>query len=291
MIRSAIVCTVLAVVGLGVCAAGTPEKGGDKTGPTILMDYGSSEARANSAEDFMYFVPLVSMTPIWSETSKPNSQRARLTSFAKTVEDGAFVVSCEFEMTGKGLYRSTFEPVAMIETYAKIRKTETLTSMLDYIKLDAEGKGSIEVSGRIVSGKEVVDDVKVHFNRGNKSPVRIEIYSVQKTAGKFDYAKRYNRLVARVNSLSFRRTDRKPAMYVTVASITKAGKNEGLLQNIIGAVASLFIPPVEIDLAGNNAMLDFGKAVSGKEASFTFPLAGNLIPNPADETAGLQSKE
>ncbi len=178
----------------------------------------------------------------------------------------------------------------MIDRYSKSKKGKTLKSMLDYIVVEGEGYGCIEVSGNIVNGAEVVDDVKIHFNgRGCKSPVRIEIYDVKRINGKFDYADRCNKIVVRVNTLKFKRSDKVAKMGVAVASITKATGKEDMLSRLKAAIANLLIPPVEIDPVGNRAMLDFGHAIYKQEKSFTFPKAKNLVGNlheMAHEAAG-----
>ncbi len=61
-------------------------------GPTIVLDYGSGQGKANSAADFMYFVPIVSPTLIECQTSNANTQTARLISFRKKLIDDDFVV-------------------------------------------------------------------------------------------------------------------------------------------------------------------------------------------------------
>lgn len=277
-------CAVLCVFLFACCFFIAPcaaEDTPDETGPTIRLDYGADKLKPNPADNWMYFVPIVSPTPIDSKTSKGNTQTAQIISFERKKKGKNFTVLCDFQMKGKGDHKNTFEPVAMIDNYAKIRKTKTLNSMLDYIVLNGTGYGTIEVTGRIEDGAEVVKEVKIHFNRrGQKSPVRIGIYNVKSKKGKFDYADRYSEMVARVNTLTFKKTDKNPKMYVSVASIVKAKGKEGFLGNLVGAIANFFIPPVEIDIAGNNAMLDFGTALCSKKDSFTFPKAKNLVDDP-----------
>lgn len=258
--------------------ATAPADSPNEEGPTIVLDYGSGKGRANSAADFMYFVPIVSPTLIEYQTSNANTQTARLISFRKNLTDDDFSVRCEFEMKGKGYHRNRYLPPSMIGKYSKMQKGKTLKSMLDYIVVEGEGYGSIEVSGNIVNGAEVVDNVKVHFNkRGCKSPVRIGLYDVKRASGKFDYDGRCNEMVVRVNTLVFKRSAKRAKMDVVVASVTKAAKKEGLWAHLKGAVANLFIPPVAIDPVGNRAMLDFGHALCKQEKSFTFPKAKNLV--------------
>ena len=266
----------------------------NEEGPTIVLDYEGGKGRANTAADFMYFVPVVSPTLIECQTSNANTQTARLISFRKKLTDDGFFVWCEFEMRGKGYHKNRYLPPSMIDKYSKIQKGKTLKNMLDYIVVEGEGYGSIEVSGNIVNGAELVDDVKIHFNcRGCKSPVRIGLYDVKRVNGKFDYDDRYNEIVVRVNTLVFKRSDEGAKMGVVVASITKDTKKEGLWARFKGVVANLFIPPVEIDPTGNRAMLDFGHALYRKKSTFTFPKAKNLVDSShemANETSDADSK-
>ena len=166
----------------------------------------------------------------------------------------------------------------MIEKYSKIRKDKTLKNMLDYIKVEGAGFGAMEITGRITKGKEVVDQIKVHFNkRKSQSPVRIGMYSVKKSDGKFDYDNKFNETIVRVNTLIFKRSKDTAKMQVIVASIAGSKEKEGFWSNLKGALANIFIPPVEVDSAGNDAMLDFGLALFKRKDTFTFPKAQNLI--------------
>ena len=263
-----------------VCGATAPPQpdAPSEQGPTIVLDYESGKGSANSAEDFMYFVPVVSPTLIECQTSKANTQTARLISFRKELTDDGFFAGCEFEMRGKGYHRNRYVPASMIDKYSKLQKGSTLKHMLDYIVVEGEGYGSIEVSGKIVNGAEVVEDVKIHFNgRGCKSPIRIGLYNVKRVDGKFDYDDRCNEMIVRINTLEFKRSGEDAKMGVVVASITNAMKKEGLWARFKGAVANLFIPPVEIEPTGNRAMLEFGHALYRRKSSFTFPKAKNLV--------------
>ncbi len=276
------IAVILFVITPFLAAAATAQADSpNEDGPTIVLDYGSGKGRANSAAEFMYFVPVVSPTLIECLTSSANTQTARLISFRKELADDAFFVRCEFEMKGAGYHKNRYLPAPMIDKYSKIRKGKTLKNMLDYIVVEGEGYGSIEVSGNIVNGEEVVDEVKIHFNgRGCKSPVRIEMYDVKRINGKFDYADRYNEMIVRINTLAFKRSDEGAKMGVVVASIARPAKKEGLWARFKGVVANLFIPPVEIEPAGNRAMLDFGHAIYKQKSYFTFPRAKNLVNSP-----------
>ena len=103
------------------------------------------------------------------------------------------------------------------------------------------------------------------------------MYSVKKSDDKFDYDDRFDETIVRVNTLIFKRSKNTAKMQVVVASIAGSDEKEGFWSNLKGALANIFIPPVEVDKAGNKAMLDFGLALSQKQQSFTFPKAKNLI--------------
>ena len=206
------------------------ESASSDTGPTLMLDYGAGKFEAYSAKDFMYFVPLVSPTPVDSIASPGNTQTAKITSAKEEKNGDSFKASYGFQMRGKGFHRNNYEPTAMIEKYWKIRKEKTLENMLDFIVLEGKGDGRIDVSGKIVKGEPVINEVKLNFNvSGGKSPVRIGIYSVKRVKDKFDYEKRYNETIVRVDTLSFTRHNSKgyPKMKVSVGSLVKAEEKEG----------------------------------------------------------------
>jgi hypothetical protein len=94
-----------------------------------------------------------------------------------------------------------------------------------------------------------------------------------------------NEIVARVNTLTFRRQAGPPKMEVTLASIKWKDADDGLWQNFLGGLkgvtANLFLPPLTVEAEGHQAMLDFGRALALEKASFTFPYAERLKTNPA----------
>jgi len=268
-------------------AAGTADAPAGN-GPTIILDYAGDRNRANTAAEFMYFVPTISPTLTECHTSRPNTQTVRLISFTKQTTDTGFFVCCQFEMKGKGRHTSRYLPAPIIEMCSRSCKGDTLKNILDYIMVEGEGYGSIEVTGTILNGEEIVDVVEIHFNkRGCKSPVRIGLYDIRRVNGRFDYAHRYNEMIVRVNTLVFRRSDKEAKMEVAVASVRKAGKREGLWARFKGTVANLFMPPVEIDPAGNTIMLNFGRALYRQKNSFTFPRARNLVESSHEMACGL----
>jgi hypothetical protein len=94
-----------------------------------------------------------------------------------------------------------------------------------------------------------------------------------------------NEIVARVNTLTFRKTEGRPRMAVTVSSVKRKEAGDSLWQKLKGSVAgtlaNFFIKPLPVESTGNDAMLDFGVALAGKESQFTFPRARNLRPATA----------
>ena len=87
-------------------------------------------------------------------------------------------------------------------------------------------------------------------------------------------------MIARVNTLTFKRGGKKPKMGIKIASLYNDKESDGILGNIMGAIANLFIKPLEVNKAGNDAMLDFGYALFKGESTFTFPKAQNLKEEP-----------
>lgn len=232
----------------------------------------------------MYFVPLISPTLVESVCSQDNQQVAKILSLQRNFKKNDFRVVCEFNLQGTGSFTNTYEPNSMLAYWLPLHKHgKPLTNMLDFIQLEGAGFGSVEVTGKTVKGQREVTTVRVHFNaRGAKSPVSIGLYSIVPQDGQYEYANRSNRLIARVNNLTFRKTDpdTNPTMLIEVASVIGAEEKEGFWGNLKGALANLFIPPVVVDKEGNDAMIQFGTALANGKASFTFPKAKNLIDRP-----------
>jgi hypothetical protein len=249
-------------------------------GPTIHLIDGPN-AIHNPAPNLMYFVPLISPTLVESICSKDNQQVAQILSLQRNFKKKDFRLVCEFGLQGSGSFTNAYEPNSMIAYWIPLNKPgKPMTNLLDFIKLEGTGFGSVEVTGKTVNGQREVATVRVHFNaRGAKSPVSIGLYNLSPQNGQFEYANRSNRLVARVNNLTFRKTDpdTKPTMLIEVASVVGAEEKEGFWGNLKGALANLFIPPVVVDKDGNDAMIQFGTALVNGKTSFTFPKAKNLI--------------
>ena len=252
------------------------------SGPTVFLDCSKERAKKNPTPSFMYFVPLISPTLVDSETSINNQQQAALVSCKRKLDSKSFYVSCKFQMQGKGFLKNTFDSTEMIERNIEdLQEGEPLANILDYIKFEGEGYGRIEVKGKVVDSTEIVTKVNIHFNdRWRKSPVTIGLYSVKPVNGEYKYENRYNKMIARVNTLTFGRGGKKPKMGIKIASLTDNGESNGIWGNIKGAIANLFIEPLEVNKAGNDAMLDFGYALFKEDPVFTFPKAQNLKEEP-----------
>ena len=221
----------------------------DSNGPTMIMSYSKKEFVKNPIESFMYFVPLISPTLVDNISSVNNTQQVGIISYEKKVTSKSFYLACDFEILGSGFHMNTFDPAGMIAAHTdELKKGESLTNMLDYIKFDGEGFGRIEVKGTMTGSTPTVTEVAMQFNaRGHKSPVTIGLYDIKPKDGQYKYENRSNQIVARVNSLVFKKTEKTPHMGIIVASISDAEESEGLFSGIKGAIANLFIKPPKVD--------------------------------------------
>ncbi len=258
--------------------SGTQSDVNDANGPTVLLSYHSNTPQNNPTSSFMYFVPLISPTLVDMEISTNNTQLARIVSYKKKVTATSFYVSCEFEMLGEGFFKTIFDAPEIIEIFLPEQdKDEPMTNILDYIKFEGEGLGCIEAWGKITDSNQTVTRVDVRFDaQGHKSPVTIGLYSVEPENGRYKYENKYNETIARVASLTFRKSEREPRMEVTVVSVSSAAKPNGFLGRVRGIIANFFIEPPRISKLGNETMLDFGYALLKQKPSFTFPKADNI---------------
>jgi hypothetical protein len=262
----------------------------DSNGPTMIMSYSKEKFNKNPIASFMYFVPLIAPTFVDNISSVNNEQQVGIISHKIKVNSKSFHVICEFEVLGSGFHMNTFDPAGMIAAHTdELKKGETLTNMLDYIKFDGDGYGIIEVKGRITGSAKTVTEVSMQFNaRGHKSPVTIGLYDVKPKDGEYKYENRSNQIVARVNTLVFEKTEQTPRMGIKVASIAKEGKPAGFFGIIKGAIANLFIKPPKVDKLGNTTMLEFGDALLQKKPAFTFPKAENIKESNIVEVYPIQ---
>ena len=250
----------------------------DSNGPTLIMSYSKQKFVKNPIASFAYFVPLIAPTLVDNISSVNNEQQLGIISHKIITDSKSFHVVCEFEILGKGFHINTFDSAGMIAAHTdELKQGETLTQMLDYIKIDGDGYGVIEVKGRITSSTRTVTEMDMQFNaRGHKSPVTIGLYDIKPKDGKYKYENRSNEIVARVNTLNFKKTEQTPKMGIEVASIAKKGKSAGFFGWIKGTIANLFIKPPKVDKLGNTTMLEFGYALLQKNSMFTFPKAENI---------------
>lgn len=257
------------------------------TGPTIRLDYGRDQSPGNPVASFMYFVPLISPEPVSSSTSPGSTQAARVLSIRRKSTAHSFVVSCEFEFAGDGSQQSILdlEP-AIRRQERKLRAGGSTDRLLSSISVDGSGSGTVEVEGTISNNVETVREVRLRFNAHSKtSPVSIGLCEIRYQRGEF---RRLNEIVARVNTLTFRRRPGPPKMEVTIASVKDKTAGNGLWQNftasIKGVAANLLIDPLAIEAIGHRAMLDFGGALASGAETFTFPHATNLKSDSSTST-------
>jgi hypothetical protein len=263
----------------------------DSNGPTVTLSYSGRTSEKNTFASFMYFVPLVSPTLVDVETSADNEQMVGTVSYERKVASRSFYVSCEFEMTGKGFHKYTFDAAEVIAAHTgQLKKGQTLANMIDYIKFDGVGLGCIEVKGTISDSTQAVSEVDLRFNaRGRKSPVTIGLYDIKPRDGLYKYENRTNELIARVDTFIFKKKAGEPRMGIKLASINAAANPNGLLAGIKGALANLFVNPPRVDKLGNDTMLDFGLEIFNEKPSFAFPKAKNLRTNRTVTTDNKRS--
>jgi len=251
-------------------------------GPAIRLDFGRDQSPGNPVASFMYFVPLISPEPVFSITSPGSTQAARILSAKRKSTSHSFVVTCEFEFIGTGSQQSILDLAPTIRRHERQLKAGGSTGRrLSSITVDGSGSGAVEIEGTISNNVETVSEVRLRFNaRGKTSPVSIALCEIHYHDGEF---RRLNEIVARVNTLTFRRKPGPPKMEVTVASVKNKGTGNGLWQNLKGSVkglaVNLLIDPLTVEAVGHRAMLDFGQALVSGATTFVFPRATNLTLN------------
>jgi hypothetical protein len=250
----------------------------DANGPTLILNYSKETFKKNPILAFAYFIPLISPALVDREINVNNEQQEGIISYKRTFTSNSFYVACEFELSGKGFHKNIFDSAGMIaRNLDDVKKGEPLTNMLDYIKFEGDGVGLIEVKGTINGSTQIVTEVDICFDaRSQKSPVTIGLYSVKPQGGQYKYENRYNELIARVDTLTFRRSGTKPKMGILIASIHRNTEDESYWGTIKGVIANFFIKPLEVDKLGNDTMLNFGYAILKEKPEFTFPKAKNI---------------
>ena len=251
----------------------------ESPGPTLRLDYGRGESPGNSVAAFMYFVRLISPEPVSIVKSPGNTQRARMVSATRSFRARSFLVTCEFEFVGEGNQQDVFDHTEKIRRHEQeLKEGGTLDHQLGSINVGGAGSVSIEVAGTMTDRVPTVTEVRLRFNgRGQPSPVTIGLYDILYSGGSF---RLHNEKVARVNTLVFQRKSGPNKMGITVASVKRKDAGNSFLQNLIGGLkgtaVNLFIQPIAVERAGNEAMLNFGLALALESPAFTFPHVKNL---------------
>ena len=262
-------------------------------GPTLQLEY-NPENLPNPVDAFMYFIPLISLTGVSTEMDPNTNFGAGIVTWRRQddTKNKRFTLLCDFEITGSGRYKVLYEPGEMIDMiHRKYPNEKTLRNLLDWIQFDGPCQGQVQATGILDGSKAVVEKVCVDFNRnGLRSPVTIAIYDVTPVNSEYDYHNRQNSTIARVNALSFSRTETSPRMSVELASVQKATGSEGMISSLKAMVANLFLPPLPISAVGNQTMLEFGQTLYHREPQFTFPVAELLRPSLNKAQAQAQSK-
>ncbi|MGA2915380.1 MAG: hypothetical protein ABSE89_05080 [Sedimentisphaerales bacterium] len=279
-----IVCIMLLTAGVGISSepnrpgSSKSIKAGKKSsGPAVVLDYDEKASKKNPASSFMYFIPLISPVSVIRETSADNEQQGGSISYKKTADSKSFYATCGFTMEGKGFQKYIFDPAEMIARNTdNLKEGELLINILNWIRFEGEGTGLFEVRGTINGSEETVTEVIVNFNAGGPSPVTAGLYSVVPQDGQYKYENKYNEIIARVNSLTFKRSENNPKMAIKLASVRKKTEAESFKGDFEAFIANFFIKPLEVDKLGNDTMLNLGKAIADKRTTFIFPKANNI---------------
>jgi hypothetical protein len=256
----------------------------ETNGPTIHLCYGTDAAAASPVAEFMYFVPLISCAPVSSLTSPGSTQSVRILSASRAFSRHSFKVACEIELTGDGWQQSVFDLTPSIRQHERqLQEGASVGRQLKSINIQGAGAMTVEVEGAVNHGVPAVREVRLRFNaHGHPSPVSINLCDLRRVNGDVQQA---NEMLARVNTLTFRREPGTPKMEVSVASVKHKESGDGLWQKfkgrVAGAAVNMFIDPLTVEAAGHQAMLDFGQALVSGAPTFTFPRARNLqAPKP-----------
>ncbi len=258
---------------LAEVAAASPD------GPTLVLGDGPNAPSTNSMAAFMYFVPLISPAPVTIVTGPGSSQSARVSAATRRVSGNSYSAVCDIEFQGAGWLKSIFDLTNEIHRHEQeLKGGASLAHQLKSIAVDGSGAATMEVEGTVNGGAWSVGQVRVHFNaHGQSSPVTIEMCDIKYLDGDF---RQVNGIVAKVNSLTFRRQTGTPKMEVTVASIKEKNAGDSFWQNLKGKVegeaVNMFLPPLPVEEVGNRAMLNFGLALVSGLPTYTFPPARNL---------------
>jgi len=204
-----------------------------------------------------------------------------VTSYTCHTNRSTFSATCEFEFTGEGVQQDEFTHTVGIQRHEKqLQTTHLLAHQLCAITVTGAGSGSVEIEGVLTNGQPVVNEVRLRFNgHGRTSPVSVTLEDIHLKNGVYSYE---NATVARVNALLFRRNAEHPKMEVTLGLVRKKDAPNTAWRNFLGgirsAAANLFLPPLNVEPEGQQALLDFGQALVNRQPEFTFPFAPRLRP-------------
>lgn len=250
----------------------------DSHGPSIHLCYKPADAASNTVAEFMYFVPLISMEPVSSLSSPGPAQSVRILSVNRAFSRHSFTVTCDIELTGDGWQQSLFDLGPSIRRREAQPEKNDSSRHLKCIDVHGSGAVTVEVEGTISNGAPIVGEVRMRFNaHSHASPVSIDLCELHRINGEYQPD---NEILARVNTLTFRRQPGPPKMEVSVASVKRKDAGDGFWQKLKGRVAgaavNMLIDPLTVEAAGHQAMLDFGQALVAGDPTFTFPIARNL---------------
>ncbi len=260
-----------------------------ESGPTLELDYGIG-CSENPIDHFMYFIQLISPVLVDPQLSINNTQNVRITSFNQDFQKNRFHVLCELEIIGTGYFLNKYDFESMIENCTKNKKVKILKNVIDFIKIQGHGKGWIEVTGKIINGENVIDEIEIKFDENSNDILSIGTYDIKYVGDKYDYANRFNQTVVYVDTLYFKRSNKTPRMEITVSYILKETESidekaagcRGFWIGIKRNLANMFIGAVELDETSYDIMIDFGRALMNQKRQFTFPKAGKLMSDNAN---------
>jgi hypothetical protein len=273
---------ILRVFLLLAAVAGAASGAEETNGPTIHLGFGAEQAAPNAVADFMYFVPLISPFPVASLTSPGCSQSVRIISTKRHLSSHSFTATCEAEVSGDGWQRSVFDLASCLRRHeSELQNGGSIARQLKSIDVEGAGAITMEVEGTMSNGLATVREVRLRFNaHGRVSPIWIDLCEIRRLNGEPVPS---NEILARVNTLTFRRQPGPPTMEVSLATVKHKEAGNGFWQNLkgrlAGAAANMFLDPLTVEAAGHQAMLDFGLALVSEAPTFTFPLARNLQTN------------
>ena len=136
------------------------------TGPTLQLDYGHGEPHDNTITAFMYFVPLISPEPVSVFTNGGNTQCARVLALNCRTNEMTFFATCDFRFTGTGFQQNVFDHAQNIQRHIpELQKGSSLKRQLGSINVTEVGSGSVEIEGTLTNGQQVINLVRMRFNR------------------------------------------------------------------------------------------------------------------------------